>query len=124
MRSVFGRKTGQAEGFSYTAANVNKGITWDEQTLFDYLENPKKVCLACHVTPSPSPLTGWGPLPIVHPRNEDGVCGSQEGEGPQRPHHLAQGSGESRYFILTKLVVHQFVARPHDRLVRTSLLYY
>ncbi|KAI0649522.1 cytochrome-c from the OXPHOS pathway [Trametes meyenii] len=40
--SVFGRKTGQAEGYSYTAANVNKGITWDEQTLFDYLENPKK----------------------------------------------------------------------------------
>jgi cytochrome c2 len=35
--SVFGRKTGQAEGFSYTAANVNKGITWDEQTLFEYL---------------------------------------------------------------------------------------
>ena len=44
--SVFGRKTGQADGFSYTAANVNKGITWDEQTLFEYLENPKKVCVA------------------------------------------------------------------------------
>ena len=29
--------------YSYTAANVNKGITWDEQTLFEYLENPKKV---------------------------------------------------------------------------------
>lgn len=41
--SVFGRKTGQAEGYSYTAANVSKGITWDEQTLFEYLENPKKV---------------------------------------------------------------------------------
>jgi hypothetical protein len=45
--SVFGRKTGQADGFSYTAANVNKGITWDESTLFEYLENPKKV----HVLP-------------------------------------------------------------------------
>ena len=44
--SVFGRKTGQADGFSYTAANVNKGITWDEQTLFEYLENPKKVRVA------------------------------------------------------------------------------
>ena len=41
---LFGRKTGQAEGFSYTAANVNKGITWDETTLFKYLENPKAVC--------------------------------------------------------------------------------
>ncbi|KAG8719659.1 iso-1-cytochrome c [Ceratobasidium sp. 394] len=42
LHGVFGRKTGQAPGFSYTAANVNKGITWSEDTLFDYLENPKK----------------------------------------------------------------------------------
>ena len=41
---IFGRKTGQVESFQYTAANVNKGITWDENTLFEYLENPKKVC--------------------------------------------------------------------------------
>ena len=41
--SVFGRHTGKADGFSYTAANVNKGIVWDENTLFEYLENPKKV---------------------------------------------------------------------------------
>ena len=44
--SLFGRKTGQTEGYSYTAANVSKGITWDENTLFDYLENPKKVCMS------------------------------------------------------------------------------
>lgn len=47
--SVFGRKTGQADGYSYTAANVNKGVTWEEETLFEYLENPKKVRTACHV---------------------------------------------------------------------------
>jgi hypothetical protein len=35
--SYSGRKSGQAEGFSYTAANVNKGVTWTEQTLFEYL---------------------------------------------------------------------------------------
>jgi cytochrome c2 len=40
---LFGRKTGQADGYSYTSANVSKGITWGEQTLFEYLENPKKV---------------------------------------------------------------------------------
>ncbi|WFD22671.1 iso-1-cytochrome c [Malassezia equina] len=45
LNGVFGRKTGQAEGFSYTAANLNKGITWTEDTLFEYLENPKKVCI-------------------------------------------------------------------------------
>lgn len=34
---VFGRKSGQSEGFSYTAANVNKGVTWSEETMFEYL---------------------------------------------------------------------------------------
>ena len=39
---LFGRKTGQAVGFSYTEANRNKGITWGEDTLWIYLEAPKK----------------------------------------------------------------------------------
>jgi cytochrome c len=42
LHGVFGRKSGQAEGFSYTAANVNKGVMWEGQTMFEYLENPKK----------------------------------------------------------------------------------
>ncbi|KDN39915.1 cytochrome-c from the OXPHOS pathway [Tilletiaria anomala UBC 951] len=42
LHGIFGRKTGQGEGFSYTDANVKKGITWNEDTLFEYLENPKK----------------------------------------------------------------------------------
>ncbi|KAG1458784.1 hypothetical protein G6F56_006312 [Rhizopus delemar] len=42
LHGIFGRKSGQVPGFDYTAANKNKGVTWDEQTLFDYLENPKK----------------------------------------------------------------------------------
>jgi len=45
LHGIFGRKTGQAPGFSYTAANVNKDIPWNEETLFEYLENPKKVCI-------------------------------------------------------------------------------
>ena len=43
LHRIFGRKSGQVDGFSYTAANVNKGVTWDSDTLFEYLENPKKV---------------------------------------------------------------------------------
>ncbi|KAG5220723.1 cytochrome C1 protein [Salix suchowensis] len=39
---LFGRKSGTTDGFSFTAANINKGVTWDENTLFEYLENPKK----------------------------------------------------------------------------------
>ncbi|KAG1722035.1 cytochrome c-like domain-containing protein [Suillus paluster] len=42
LHGLFGRKTGSVDGFSYTAANVKKGVTWGEDTLFDYLENPKK----------------------------------------------------------------------------------
>jgi len=39
---LIGRKTGSAPGYSYSQANINKGITWDDETLFTYLENPKK----------------------------------------------------------------------------------
>jgi len=39
---MFGRKTGGAAGYSYSTANINKGITWSEDTLFDYLLAPKK----------------------------------------------------------------------------------
>ncbi|XP_062954350.1 cytochrome c, somatic-like [Cynocephalus volans] len=41
LRGLFGWKTGQAAGLSYTDAK-NKGITWGEETLTEYLENPKK----------------------------------------------------------------------------------
>ncbi|KAL9119978.1 MAG: hypothetical protein Q9187_003465 [Circinaria calcarea] len=59
LHGLFGRKTGQVPGFSYTDANRDKAITWNEDTLvrafmsrgrlvtlmesqFEYLENPKK----------------------------------------------------------------------------------
>jgi cytochrome c len=42
LNGLFGRKTGQAAGFAYSAANMEKGITWDENTLFEYLLDPKK----------------------------------------------------------------------------------
>lgn len=42
LHGIIGRKTGQAAGYSYTDANKAKGITWNKDTLFEYLENPKK----------------------------------------------------------------------------------
>lgn len=42
LHGLFGRKTGHVEGYSYTDANKNKAIVWKEDTLFEYLENPKK----------------------------------------------------------------------------------
>ncbi|NXK09059.1 CYC2 protein, partial [Herpetotheres cachinnans] len=40
---LFGRTTGQAAGFSYSNANKNKGVVWNENTLMEYLENPNKL---------------------------------------------------------------------------------
>lgn len=42
LNGIIGRKTGQAAGYAYTDANKAKGITWNRDTLFEYLENPKK----------------------------------------------------------------------------------
>ncbi|XP_054445264.1 cytochrome c-like [Pteronotus mesoamericanus] len=42
LHGLFGRKTGQAPGFSYTDANKNKGITWGEAALMECWEKPKK----------------------------------------------------------------------------------
>ncbi|CRK14920.1 hypothetical protein BN1723_002089 [Verticillium longisporum] len=42
LHGLFGRKTGSVDGYSYTDANKQKGIEWNNDTLFEYLENPKK----------------------------------------------------------------------------------
>ena len=42
LHGLFGRKTGSVDGYAYTDANKQKGVEWNDQTLFDYLENPKK----------------------------------------------------------------------------------
>ncbi|CAK7204396.1 iso-1-cytochrome c [Sporothrix eucalyptigena] len=42
LHGLFGRKTGSVDGYAYTDANKQKGITWNDETLFAYLENPKK----------------------------------------------------------------------------------
>ena len=42
LHGLFGRTTGSAGGYSYSQANKSKGITWNDDTLFEYLENPKK----------------------------------------------------------------------------------
>jgi len=42
LNGVIGRDAGTAAGFSYTKANSESGIRWSEETLFQYLLNPKK----------------------------------------------------------------------------------
>jgi len=41
LNGVIGRKAGSVPGYSYSDANKNSGITWDEATFHDYIQNPK-----------------------------------------------------------------------------------
>jgi len=41
LHGVVGRKAGTAEGFQYSAALKDSGITWDEANLDAYLADPK-----------------------------------------------------------------------------------
>ena len=41
LNGLTGRKSGTVEGYSYTEANKNSGITWDEAAFKDYIKDPK-----------------------------------------------------------------------------------
>ena len=41
LNGLFGRKSGTIEGFNYSPANKNSGITWDEATFRDYIKDPR-----------------------------------------------------------------------------------
>jgi cytochrome c len=41
LNGLDGRKSGSAEGYSYTEANKNSGITWDEAQFKEYITNPR-----------------------------------------------------------------------------------
>src|SRR5664279_3662593 len=41
LNGLFGRKSGSVEGYSYSDANKNSGITWDEKVFAEYIMDPK-----------------------------------------------------------------------------------
>ncbi len=41
LNGLFGRKSGTVEGYNYSDANKNSGITWDEAVFAEYIKNPK-----------------------------------------------------------------------------------
>ena len=43
LAGIVGREAGTVEGYNYTPANANSGITWTPEKLFQYLENPQRV---------------------------------------------------------------------------------
>jgi cytochrome c len=41
LNGIDGRKSGTAEGYSYSEANKNSGITWNKDQFLDYIKDPK-----------------------------------------------------------------------------------
>ena len=41
LNGLFGRKAGTVEGYNYSPANKNSGLTWDEATFREYIVNPR-----------------------------------------------------------------------------------
>ena len=41
LNGVIGRKAGSVAGYSYSDANKDSGITWDEATFREYIKDPK-----------------------------------------------------------------------------------
>ena len=68
LNGVVGRKAGSVEGYSYSDANKNSGLTWDEATL----------------THLPAVAAG------ARSRHEDDLCRPAEGRGHRRRHRLPE----------------------------------
>ena len=41
LNGLDGRKSGTVEGYSYSDANKNSGITWNKDQFLDYIKDPK-----------------------------------------------------------------------------------
>ena len=42
LNGLDGRKTGSVQGYNYSDANKNSGITWNEAEFVDYIKDPRK----------------------------------------------------------------------------------
>lgn len=43
LAGIVGRKSGSIEGYKYSPANSASGLTWTEEQLYVYLENPQRI---------------------------------------------------------------------------------
>ncbi|MEO1192710.1 MAG: cytochrome c family protein [Pseudomonadota bacterium] len=41
LYGIIGRQAGTVEGFRYSKANADSGVTWTPEVMFEYLENPR-----------------------------------------------------------------------------------
>lgn len=42
LNGLFGRPAGTVPGYKYSDANKNSGVTWDEATFKEYIQDPRK----------------------------------------------------------------------------------
>ena len=50
LNGLIGRKAGSVAGYTYSAANKNSGLTWDEPTFTTYIQNPQAVVKGTKMT--------------------------------------------------------------------------
>ena len=50
LNGVIGRKAGSVEGYNYSAANKNSGLTWDDATFLEYIKSPQTVVKGTKMT--------------------------------------------------------------------------
>ena len=74
LNGLFGRKSGSIEGYSYSPANKNSGLTWDEATFRELHQGSEG----------------------QDPGHQDGLCGRQGRAARQRPHRLSQAIRRQR----------------------------
>ncbi len=43
LAGIVGRTAGTVDGYQYSEANANSGITWTKEKLFQYLEKPQRI---------------------------------------------------------------------------------
>jgi cytochrome c len=41
LYKIIGREAGSVEGYNYSQANANSGVTWTPEVMFEYLEDPR-----------------------------------------------------------------------------------
>jgi cytochrome c len=51
LSGIVGRKAGGSEGFAYSQAMKNAGVTWDEKTLDAFIANPEAVVPGSNMKP-------------------------------------------------------------------------
>lgn len=78
LHGLFGRKTGQADGYAYTDANKQADVTWDEQTLVGVLDRNIPEAM---LTRFPTQVQVSSEPQEIHTGHQDGFRWLEEGQG-------------------------------------------